>query len=364
MEKRKNFGRPEITAGDIVKYLMLAGIVVAAALLCICHASCQLTSQGIQALDAEESPQITGVSIVNASSIEVSFSKTVSVQNAVVSRLADGERASIDMAAQSPIKAKAVMSGDGKAAVYVFEKAADLGERYQLFSEIKDARGNSLTFALPFDGFNERLPRCVFVEVQPASYNGKKGVQPESPYVTIRALEDGNLFGMEMSSAANKKSWQLPKVEVKAGDEITLHLKPTKFPADCASELGNDLGLAKTGRSTSKRRDLFFDLDSKSIHSKNDVLFLVDRNAGKTIDALGYFTVEEHNETKWNLSQELLKAVEAGAWQGNASAESCFLMNDGKNKSSSTKPLVRKAVPTKEEKRPSSKYDWAVQSVY
>ncbi len=60
-KQKKSFGFPELSAGEIVKYLMFAAIIVAAALLCICHASCQLTSQGIQALDAEESPQIKGV---------------------------------------------------------------------------------------------------------------------------------------------------------------------------------------------------------------------------------------------------------------------------------------------------------------
>lgn len=363
-KQKKSFGFPELSAGEIVKYLMFAAIVVAAALLCICHASCQLTSQGIQALDAEESPQIKGVSILNATSIEVDFSKAVRVQSASVTKLDAGQRASIDAAAQNPIKANAVMSGDSLTAIYVFEETPILGQRYQLFSEIKDSRGNSLTFALPFDGFNERLPKCALIEVQPSSYKGKTGVNPESPYVTIKALQDGNLFGLDLYCAANKVEYPLPNVEVKAGDEITLHLKPTANEADCVDELGIDLALANTGRSSAKRRDLFFNVGTSSLHAKNDALLLRDRNSNKTVDALAYFTIED-NATKWNLSEAMERAARDKAWEGGASAEGAFLANDPKNKMSSTRPLVRKSVPKSADKAPSSKYDWSVsQNVY
>ena len=360
---KKTFQKPDISAGQIVKYLMFTGIVVAGALLCICHSSCQLTSQGIQALGAEESPQIKGVSILSASSIEVDFSKPVKVQSASVSRLGSGERASIDMAAQNPIAAKAAMSAGGTVAVYVFEKEAELGERYQLFSEIKDARGNSLTFAVPFDGYNERLPYCVLSEVQPKASSSKKEGD-ESPYVIIRALEDGNLFGMDLVCSKKQKTYQLPKVEVKAGDEIVLHLRNTKNLEACKSELGSDLSLAKTRRSSSARRDLFFDL-GVPLDDKNDALYLRERNSNKAIDALSYFSLTD-NATSWNLREAVQKAIRDGAWQGSDSAESALLINDPKNKCSPTVPLVRTSFPTAKERRPSSKYDWIVspQSVY
>lgn len=356
-KEKKSFGLPE--------YLMFAGIIVAAALLCICHASCQLTSQGIQALGAEESPQIKGVSILNATSIEVDFSKAVSVQSASVSKLDAGQRASIDSAAQNPINARAAMSSGNRVAVYIFDEKPRLGQRYQLFSEIKDERGNTLTFALPFDGYNERLPQCALIEVQPSSYKGKTGVNPESPYAVIKALQDGNLFGIDLYCAANKAEYPLPNVEVKAGDEITMHLKPTANESDCVDELGSDLSLAKTGRSSAKRRDLFFNIGTSSLHSKNDVLLLRDRNSNKTIDALSYFSLEANNETKWNLQEAAERAARDNAWEGSASAESAVLANDSKNKMSATRPLVRKTIPQAQSGKASSKHDWEVaQNVY
>lgn len=359
MKEEDFFERNEIGAASVVKYMMFAAIIVAAVLLCICHASCQLTSQGIQAFESEESPQIKNVSILNASSIEVDFTKEISVQSASVSLLDKGQKASLEMAGINPIKANAVMSKDKKSAVYVFEEKARLGERYQLFSEIKDSSGNSLTFALPFDGFNERLPKCILIEVQPSSYKGKKGVNPESPYVVIKALEDGNLFGMDLHCAANKVDYSLPNIEVMAGDEITLHLKFTANESDCVDELGSDLSLAKSGRSSPSRRDLFFNVSTSTLNSKNDALLLRDRNSNKIIDALSYFRIDD-NATKWDFSQTIEKAVKDQAWTGPASAESAFLINDPKNKCSSTKPLVRKNFPSANQKKPSSKYDWTV----
>ena len=357
MDKRQIFRKSEITLGEAAKYLALAAAVVAGALLCVCHASCQLTSQGIVALEAEASPEIAAVSVLNASSIEVDFSKAVSVQSALVSKLEPGARASIDMAAQDPIGTKAVMSSDSKTAVYIFDKDAELGERYQLLSEIKDARGNSLTFALPFDGYNERLPACVLTEIQRST--NTSGRKSESPYVTIKALEDGNLFGIDLYCANYKKTFSLPKVEVKAGEEITLHLKPTKYPEDCVSELGSDLALAKTSRSSPSKRDIFFDIGASSIIAQNDVLLLRDKNANKVLDAFSWLTAAD-GDKKWNFEQELQKAVLDGAWQRSDSQDRGFLMSDNSNTMTKTRPLVRKKIPTAQERRPSSKTDWLV----
>ena len=361
--ERKIFTRPGPSAGQIARHVILAAVIAAGAALCVCHASCQLTSQGIQALNAEESPQITGVSILNASSIEVGFTKPVTVQRASVSRLEAGERAALDMTAQNPILARAVMSQGGTVAVYIFEREAELGERYQLFSEIKDARGNSLTFALPFDGFNERLPYCVLAEVQPKG-SSSKSEGDESPYVIIRALEDGNLFGLELFCAKKQRTYALPKVEVKAGEEVTLHLRNTKDIDACKSELGSDLALAKTRRSSNSKRDIFFE-QGVPLDEANDVILLRQRNSNKAVDALSYFTTKD-NATDWNLPESAQKAVKDGAWQGPGSVESAFLANDGKNKYTTSQPMVRSVFPSAKDRRPSSKYDWTIsaQKVY
>ena len=355
--KREIFKNPDLGPGEILKYFLLAAAIVAGALFCVCHSSCQLTSQGIQALGAEDSPKIVGVSVLNSKSVKIDFSKEVSGQTGLVSKLQEGQKASLDVIAQNPIQAKANSFGDGKSLLYIFDQRARLGERYQLFSQISDKRGNTLTFAIPFDGFNESVPICKMIEVQ-AESRSAKNESAESPYVIIQALQDGNLFGIDLYCAQNKAVYQLPAAEVKAGQKIALHLKPTAFPEVCVSELEENLGLAKSGRSSDSWRDIFFDLDAKGISASNDAIFLRDRNSAKIMDALTYYTVKS-GKTSWNLSQEIQKAIDKNVWQGPASIDGAIQKTTSK-----VKPLVRTKAP--QEQGASSNKDWKVSmdSVY
>ncbi len=355
--KREIFKNPDLGPGEILKYFLLAAAIVAGALFCVCHSSCQLTSQGIQALGAEDSPKIVGVSVLNSKSVKIDFSKEVSGQTGLVSKLQEGQKASLDVIAQNPIQAKANSFGDGKSLLYIFDQSARLGERYQLFSQISDKRGNTLTFAIPFDGFNESVPLCKMIEVQ-AESRSAKNESAESPYVIIQALQDGNLFGIDLYCAQNKAVYQLPAVEVKAGDKIVLHLKHTAFPDACVSELESDLNLAKSGRAKAIWRDIYFDIGPKGISASNDALFLRNRNTGKLMDALTYYTVK-NGKTTWNLGTEIQKAIDKGAWSGLASVEGAV-----QKTSSKVKPLVRAKAPKADV--PSCKEDWtsSKESVY
>lgn len=355
--KREIFKNPDLGPGEILKYFLLAAAIVAGALFCVCHSSCQLTSQGIQALGAEDSPKIVGVSVLNSKSVKIDFSKEVNGQTGLVSKLQEGQKASLDVIAQNPIQAKANSFGDGKSLLYIFDQSARLGERYQLFSQISDKRGNTLTFAIPFDGFNESVPLCKMIEVQ-AESRSAKNESDESPYVIIQALQDGNLFGIDLYCAQNKAVYQLPAVEVKAGDKIVLHLKHTAFPDACVSELESDLNLAKSGRAKAIWRDIYFDIGPKGISASNDALFLRNRNTGKLMDALTYYTVK-NGKTTWNLGTEIQKAIDKGAWSGLASVEDAVQKTGSK-----VKPLVRAKAPKAD--GPACKEDWtsSKESVY
>ena len=258
--KREKFKSSDFEFEEILKYVLLAAAIVAGAMLCVCHASCKLTSQGIQTLGAEECPRIQGVSVLNSSTIKLDFTKSVSAEEGLVSKLPEGQTASLDAIAQDSIRARADSCDGGKAAVYFLERAAAIGERYQLYSQIKDSRGNSLTFSIPFDGYNDNIPVCALMEVQPESRAATKTSPAESPYVIIQALQDGNLFGIELRCGQNDAAYRLPAVNAKAGEKIALHLKHTADEGACASELEGNLALAKTARSSDKWRDIFFDI--------------------------------------------------------------------------------------------------------
>ena len=352
--KRHIFKNPELGPGEILKYLLLAAAIVAGTLFSVFHSSCQLTSQGFQALGAEESPCILNARVIDSRTIKVDFTKKVTAQSGLVSRLEDGQEASLDAIGENSIKANAISCGDGKSVIYNLEESAGLGGRYQLFSQIKDSRGNSLTFALPFDGYNERLPLCALVEVQPETRSATKTSAAESPYVIIQALQDGNLFGIELYCAQNDVVYKLPPVEAKAGEKIALHLKHTADPSACESETGSKLNLAKTGRASPSWRDLYFDIGPKSISATNDAIFLRDRNTQKIMDALTYYTIK-NGKSSWKLSSEIQMAIDKKAWQGPATIEGAVQKG-----SSKVKPLMRVQVPIAQNWRPASKDDWKI----
>ena len=358
--KRTIFKNPELGPGEILKYLLLAAAIVAGTLFSVFHSSCQLTSQGIQALGAEESPCILDASVIDSKTIKVDFTKKVTAQIGLVSELGQGQEASLDSIGENSIKAQAMSCGDGKSIIYTFEESALLGVRYQLFSQIKDSRGNSLTFALPFDGYNDRLPLCALVEVQPETRAATKTSPAESPYVIIQALQDGNLFGIELFCAQNEVVYKLPPAEVKAGEKIALHLKHTADTAACISETGSRLDLAKSGRASPSWRDLYFDIGAKGMSATNDAIFLRNKNTQNIMDALTYYTVKS-GKTSWKLSSQIQIAIDKKAWLGPATIEGAVQKG-----SSKVKPLVRTQVPSVQSGKPASKNDWKIadKSVY
>ncbi len=360
-EKRKIYEGYSFSAGDMLKYFLSALAIVGGVLLCIYHSSCQMTGRGISILDEEEPPEIRGVEVTSDTSIRLEFSKAVTVESASVSSLEDGSEASLEAAANNPVPAYADITDGGNTVIFRFRQATKTGGRYQLFSEIKDARGDTLTFALPFYGYNGSIPACAITEVQPKKAGALKSrnLHPESPYIVLKTLEDGNLSGLELYCAQNERHYALPAVDVKGGETLVLHLDHTENEEDCVSETGSDLGLAKTGRSSSVTRDLFFATEGTCLGGTNEVIFLLDRNTNKVKDALTYFKASESGKDKgrvtWNFSSLIQRAIDDGAWSGEASAEYAVNLKG----LGVRKPLLRKTIPAREQ-RTASKVDWII----
>lgn len=312
---------------NIVKYIMFALIIVAGTLLAICHSSCQITSQGITLLGAEESPEITGAKVLSPGSVEIRFNKKVSVESASVSELGKGEKASLDAITEGSVPASAKMSDDGMRALYNFSRAAEIGHRYQLFSEIKDSRGNSLTFALPFDGYNSRIPDCRLTEVQGEAQKSSGRYE----YVEIECLEAGNLFGLELYSADDfaKRGfcYEFPVVEVAAGERVMVHLRKYDDVL-CVDEI-ESLSAAKSSQTSAAVRDLYFSNDGACIGANADVILLREKNSLKVHDALIYATRDYGSEwKKKELSAAAAEAVRSGKWSGDGSP-ACAVVKEG-----------------------------------
>lgn len=305
MEKRTN------EKIELVRYALFCVGVVASVMLCISHSGCKITSEGIKVLDAAESPEITSVRTLDGKSLEVRFNKAVKAKRASVSKLDSGERASLDCISHDAMEARPALFDDGKSVVYEFAQETAVGERYQLFGEIADSRGNSLTFALPFDGYNSRVPILIIEEVQGAYTKDKQKCE----YIVLAALTDGNLGGLELHSAQYPSllsNYQFPPCEVKAGEKIMIHLR-TFEGVDFENETDGNLAKDKGEWSRPHVRDLFFENGKKCIGTSYGVILLRNKSDMKILDALLY-TTEKTKEKFSLLSKSAELATRHGKW--------------------------------------------------
>ncbi|MDE7292018.1 MAG: hypothetical protein K2N58_08230 [Treponemataceae bacterium] len=298
--------------------LMLFVALVGFVLLCVCQSGCQITTEGMKVLESEESLEIQNIAVLDENSIEVQFNKEVSVKEAKVSKLDSQEQSSLDALGENAVGANAVLSEDAKTVVYEFQESTDVGERYQLFSEIEDSRGNSLTFAIPFEGYNNRIPILIITELQGATGDKTvKGVKTKRcEYIVLRALTAGNLAGIELYSARYKglSEYRFPAIEVKAGEHIMIHLR-TYEGQDYTEELGDDLSLDKNNdESWSTIRDLYYENSDPCASKEYDIVLLRNRTTAKVMDALLY-TLESKKENYSKLSAAEKLATDEGKWK-------------------------------------------------
>lgn len=298
--------------------LMLFVALVGFVLLCVCQSGCQITTEGMKVLESEESLEIQNIAVLDENSIEVQFNKEVSVKEAKVSKLDSSEQSSLDALGENAVGANAVLSEDAKTVVYEFQESTDIGERYQLFSEIEDSRGNSLTFAIPFEGYNNRIPILIITELQGATGDKTvKGVKTKRcEYIVLRALTAGNLAGIELYSARYKglSEYRFPAIEVKAGEHIMIHLR-TYEGQDYTEELGDDLSLDKNNdESWDTIRDLYYENSDPCASKEYDIVLLRNRTTAKVMDALLY-TLESKKENYSKLSAAEKLAMDEGKWK-------------------------------------------------
>ena len=305
-------------AFEITHCMLLIAALVGFVSLCVCQAGCQITTEGIKIHETEENLEIQSIAVLSEKSLEVQFNKEVRVKKANVSKLDSSEKASIDALAENATSANGILSEDAKTVVYEFSESTEIGERYQLFSEIEDSRGNSLTFAIPFEGYNDRVPILIITELQGASGDKTtKGVKTKRcEYIVLRALTAGNLAGIELYSARYKglSDYHFPAIEVKAGEHIMIHLR-TYEGQDFTEELADDLSLDKNNdESWDTIRDLYYDNGEKCVSEKYDIILLRNKATAKIMDALLY-TLENQKESYSKLSAAESLAIDEGKWK-------------------------------------------------
>jgi hypothetical protein len=310
-------------------FLQVAGIC-AVVLFSVCPVSCKVTDEGLQMLHGNYTvPAIESYSVPDAFSVTVVFSGKVRITQAVIIPVAvttvsetgglpesDDTVPSFETVSEADGAVPGAISYDetGKKVTVTSAQELSVGAHYELYGEASDESGNTLTFCIPFTGYNSRIPRMLISEIHPGYVSGSNRCE----FIELYALTDGNLAGLEVYSAndGEDRGFVLPAVEIKSGDVIILHMR--KKGDNCISETGDNLSLAegseKTDYISAKARDLWTDNEKACLGEKEDVIVLMNSFSRTFIDAVMYAPDGIVSWSKDNIRNAAVAAASAGIW--------------------------------------------------
>lgn len=242
-------------------------------------------------------PKVVSLEIVSGTELNAAFTAPISVSraNVVLSDTPD-----------EVIPVTWEIGADANSIRFFLADGIGIGINAALSASVTDARGNTLSFSMPFTGFNNRVPRLRINEIR-TEYS-----KPKVEYIELYVVEGGNLGGVEIYNAMNtvKSTFEFPASEVAPGDYIVYHLRSVEVglvdetgPVDVSAGID-----ARPGA-----RDFWDNLTSSPL-KKTNVILVRERKGGAILDAL---LCAETGKTEWPNDTVRLAAEEAfaaGAW--------------------------------------------------
>ncbi len=284
-----------------------AAVLVTIVVLSAAPVSCKITEQGITILNGDYTPPVlNGFTVIDEKTVRLEFSEKVEVSGYVVARITDEffsseehsqtldlspalERAS---GVYGALSCKVLPGAEPGVLEIVLDQDMQVGQAYEFYSEVHDSSGNSLTIAIPFTGYNSRVPELLITEIQTESVGQRKTEEDDNFYrnefIELLALKGGNLAGLELCSAydGETKKYVFPVVEVAAGEVFVVHMR--KRGNGCVSELGDNLAAATNTYSSPQIRDLWTDIETTTLGNKTDIILLRNTADKKLLDAVMY----------------------------------------------------------------------------
>lgn len=285
-------------------------------LLSAANVSCKISEEGIKLLKGDyESPVLQDYRVEDSRNISLSFSEKVALSSCVVSLLPE------EGMEPKVMECENISYNEERTRINVsFFDEMILGKKYELYGVVKDSNGNSLSFAIPFTGFNGRVPKLVMTEIQAKSVSSQTSKEKASgiyrnEYIEFLCLSDGNLSGLEIISGydGESKKYEFPVLEVHGGEVFVVHLR--KRGNGCESEEGDNLNLASASYCTSGIRDLWGTEEGTVLGNKTDVIVVKNQANGQIMDAAFY---RESGTENWSKDMETyaVQAFENGLYEG------------------------------------------------
>ncbi len=301
--------------------LLIAGITIAA----VMPVSCKITEQGIKLVGGDYVPPVLNNFLVeNENTVSLTFSEKVEITGYVVAIATDDlfgseeHSSTIDLSpalervsgVYGSVPCQLVYNEEEAQVQFLLEQQMEIGQLYQLYAQVRDSVGNTLTLALPFTGFNSRVPQLMITEIQTESVSQNKNEKNNGTYrnefVELLVLKSGNLAGLELCSGydGETKKYVFPTIEVTAGEIFIVHMR--NRGNGCISEEGEDLTLATASYTSPQIRDLWTDIESTTLGNKTDIIIVRNRSDNRVIDAAMFRASSVEAWTKTMLDFSLL----------------------------------------------------------
>ena len=172
---------------------------------------------------------------------------------------------------------------DGTIIKLEIDRDQEIGKKYTVSGSVKDNFGNTTNFIVQFTGFNPRVPSMLINEVL------CEGSSTHPDLVELKVLTEGNLAGTVFivgMPGAETVRYDFPSAEVKAGEFIVLHLKPSGDPGEIDEIEPADIS---TGLDTTPSgRDFWYRETTNSLPNANGVLSIHTSIPGTIMDAIAY----------------------------------------------------------------------------
>lgn len=265
----------------VIRFVSEVLLIVGVTLFAVLPVSCKITETGIHVLNGDYvCPKMENFSVVDERRIKLDFSEPVKLKSFEV--FTENEKS---------IKSGCEVGEAGKEIFIELDEQMEIGKRYELFGVVKDEYGNTLTFEVPFLGYNGRVPKLIMTEIQTVTVSSRTKVEVENDwykneFIEFLALTDGNLSGVEVISSydGEDRGFLLPPVEVKQGEIFIVHLR--NKGNGCVSETGENLNLATAPYSMDGVRDFWTADERTAIGNKTDIVIIKDSGTNEILDGL------------------------------------------------------------------------------
>ena len=136
--------------------LLQSSAIAAVVLLAVSHVSCKMTETGISVSEGDyTTPVLESYSLTGEKTMRLVFSKKITLENLNLTPEVEIDSVSYDSQENSICFADVT-----------FSSGLEIGREYSLFGDVIDESGNSLTFCIPFSGYNAEIPVLEITEIR------------------------------------------------------------------------------------------------------------------------------------------------------------------------------------------------------